>query len=199
MTGSRMLRFGDAMSILARSTRVAVWEFSFAHALEEVEILFCRAIAIRAFFAGLGERAAMPADFLGGQIVNVGFAVFDQLDCPLVKLVEVIGRIAEAVPLETQPADVFHDGVDVLLLFLFGIGVVKAQVGLAAEFVGQSEIKADGLRVANVEVAVWLGREAGLDDGVAELFSLEVVDHRVADEVRRTGLCGRGWGSFHRR
>ena len=55
----------------------AVGEFALAHALEEVEIFFDGAVAVRAFFAGLGERAAILADFVGAQIVDVGLAVFD--------------------------------------------------------------------------------------------------------------------------
>ncbi len=67
--------------------------------------------------------------------------------------------------------------------FLLGIGVVEAQVGLAAELVGESEIDADGLGVADVEVAVGLGRKAGLDDGVAVLFGADILGDDVAEEV----------------
>ena len=64
------------------------------------------------------------------QIVDVGLAGLDQLDRPLVELVEIVGGVEEAVPVEAEPLDVFHDGVDVLGVFLLGIGVVEAQVGL---------------------------------------------------------------------
>ena len=49
---------------------------------------------------------------------------------------EVVGSIVEAVPLEAQPVDIFHDRVNVLLLFLLGVGIVEAQVGFAAELIG---------------------------------------------------------------
>ena len=52
------------------------------------------------------------------------------------ELIKVIGSIIETVPIETQPADVLHDGVHVLLLFFLRVGIVKAQVGLAAKLVG---------------------------------------------------------------
>ena len=105
----------------------------------------------------------MLADLVGGEVVDVGLAGLDELESPLVELGEVVGGVAEALPLEAKPADVGHDGVDVLLLFFFRIGVVEAQVGLAAELVGETEVDADGLGVADVEVAVGLGRKAGLD------------------------------------
>ena len=105
------------------------------------------------------------------------------LQCPLVELAEVVGGVAEALPLEAEPAHVRLDGVDVLLLFLFGIGVVEAQVGLAAELVGESEVEADGLGVADVEVAVGLGRKARLDDGVAVLFGAHVLGDLIAEKV----------------
>ena len=68
------------------------------------------------------------------KIADVRLAGLDQLDGPIVKLVEVIGRVEEAVvPIEAQPADVLHDGIDVLGFFLRRIGVVETQIALAAE------------------------------------------------------------------
>jgi hypothetical protein len=66
----------------------------------------------------------------------------------------------------------FLDGVDVLLLFLLGVGVVEAQVAGAAVGLRQAEVQADALGVADVQVAVGLGREARAD----------------ARRVQRTGL-----------
>ena len=125
----------------------------------------------------------MLADLVGGEVIDVGFAVADELEGPLVELGEVVGGVAEAIPVEAQPADVFLDGVDVLLLFFFGIGVVEAEVGFSAELVGETEIQTDGLGVADVEVAVGLGRKAGLDDGVAVLFGADIFGDDVAEEV----------------
>ena len=96
----------------------AVGKFAGPHALEQIQIFFYRAVAIRAVLARLGERAAVLANFVGGQIVDVGLAGFDELHRPLVELVEIIGGIEEAVPLEAEPLHVRHDGIDVLRLFL---------------------------------------------------------------------------------
>jgi len=56
--------------------------------------------------------------------------------------------------------------------------------------VGQTEVDANCLGVADVEVAVGLGRKAGLDDGVAELFGAHILGDHVAEEV---GGSGGGW------
>ena len=80
---------------------------------------------------------------------------------PLVKLFEIVGCMMEMrAPIVTEPVHVGLYGVDVFLLLPGRIGVVEAQAAVAAEFVSDAEIETDGLGVANVEVAVRLGREA---------------------------------------
>ncbi len=101
----------------------------------------------------------MLANFVGTQVVDVGLSILDELQSPLVKLAKIIRSVAELVPIEAQPVDVRLDGLDVLRLFLLGIRVVKTQVGLAAELVGKAKIKKNSLGVANVQVAVGLGRK----------------------------------------
>ena len=84
---------------------------------------------------------------------------------PVVELLEVVGRVVEVLaPVEAEPAHVLLDGVDVLLLLLGRVRVVEAEVAAAAELLGDAEVQADRLRVAEVQVAVRLRREAR-DDG----------------------------------
>ena len=64
-----------------------------------------------------------------------------------------------------------------------GVGVVEAQVGLAAELGGEAEVQADRLGVADVQIAVGLGRKARMH-AAAELVGLQIVEDDVADEVR---------------
>ena len=109
----------------------AIGKFAGLHALEQVEILFDGAVAVGAFCAGLGQRAAVFADFLGGEIADVGFAGFDQLHRPFVELAEIIGGVEDPVfPIEAQPADVVHDGIDILRLFLRGLVSSKRRLVL---------------------------------------------------------------------
>ena len=140
MTGSRILMFGEAMSILARSTRAPSGNSPLR--MRSNRSRFSSTVRLRygLFLPGSVSVPRCCADLLSGQIVHIGFAVFDQLDRPFVELVEIIGGVAEALPVEAEPAHVVHDGVDILLLFFFGVGVVKAKIGLAAEFVGQAEV-----------------------------------------------------------
>ena len=105
--------------------------------------------------------------------------------------------------MEAEPLDVFLDRVDVLSLFLLGIRVVEAQVRMAAEFVGESEVEADRLGVADVQISVGLGRKAGLHPAVV-FIGLQVVENDVAYEVGRARLGGGvrarlslGIGRFH--
>ena len=93
----------------------AVGELAGPHALEQVEVLLDRAVAVGAVLARLGQRAAVLADLVGGQVADVGLAGLDQLHGPLVELLEVVGGVEQPVfPVEAEPADVLHDRVDVL-------------------------------------------------------------------------------------
>ena len=60
-------------------------------------------------------------------------------------------------PIETQPSDVVLDRIDVFDVFLDRVGVVKAQVAVAAELERDPEVEADRLGVADVEIAVGFG------------------------------------------
>ncbi len=77
--------------------------------------------------------------------------------------------------------DVLLDVVDVLLLFLGGVGVVEAQVAAAAEVAGDAEVDGDRLDVADVQVAVGLRREAG-DDRLVPAVP-QVGGHDLTDEI----------------
>ena len=89
-----------------------------------------------------------------------------------------------------QPTDVVDDGVDVLLLFLLGVGVIEAQIGVPPELIGEPEIQADRLGVADVQVAVGLGRKAGLDAAV------EFVGLQVSRMMSRMKFDGRSVAPF---
>ena len=54
------------------------------HALEQVQVLFHGAVAVGALLARLGQRAAVLAHFLGGQIADIGLARLDHLHGPFV-------------------------------------------------------------------------------------------------------------------
>ena len=83
--------------------------------------------------------------------------------------------------METKPLNVFFDGVDVFVVFFFGVGIVKTQVAQTVINIRQTEVQADGFGVADVQIAVWLGRETGLDGCMFTAF--EVFFDDGADEM----------------
>ena len=189
-----MFRFGDAMSIFARSTCAPSGNSP------------ARIRANRSRFSSTGRSrygllrpgsVSVPrycADLVGGQAVDVGLALPDQLDRELVEPLEVVRREQQRVPLEAEPRDVFLDRVDVLDVLLGRVGVVEPQVAGAAALRGDAEVQADRFGVADVEVAVRLGRKARRDAAVVPAGGEVLVDDR-ADEVdgrgsRRRGLRG---------
>src|SRR5579872_5708183 len=91
-------------------------------------------------------------------------------------------------PIEAEPAHVALDRVDIFLRLLGGVGVVEAQVADAAIFLGDAEIQADRLGVADMEIAVGLGRKAR--HHAFDAARLEVGLDDIADEV----AAGRGGG-----
>ena len=140
-------------------------ELTGTHPAEQVEVLLRGAVAPRRGAAGLAcVRAAVLAHLVTGQVVHISLALFDELLGVLVALVEVVAAVEDAaVGVGTQPVQVLDDAVDVLLAFAGGIGVVQTQVELAAVLVGDGPVDVDGLGAADVQVAVGLGREAGMD------------------------------------
>src|SRR6185295_14490513 len=102
-------------------------------------------------------------------------------------LVEIVRGVVEVrAPVEPQPAHVRLDRVDVLLLLLERVGVVEAEVAVAAELARKAEVQADRLRVADVQVAVGLGREARHHRLV--LPGAEILRHDLPDEIAGGGF-----------
>jgi hypothetical protein len=135
-----------------------------AHEAEELQALVRAALAVWAVFPGLGQGAAQRAHLLRRQAVHVGMAELDQVFRGHVHEIEVVRGVVEIrPPVEPQPLDGGHDRVDVLLLFLLGIGVVEAEMAGPAVIERKTEVETDRLRVSDVQVTVRLGRKARAD------------------------------------
>ena len=141
-----------------------VLELAGAHPREQVEVLGHRAIAIRAVLARLGERAAVLADLVGRQAVDVGQAGRGS-GAGRSRRAPRSSRTRRAGSVQSKPSHVHVglDRVDVLDVFLGRVGVVEAQVAAAAELAGDAEVQADRLGVADVQVPVRLRRKARRD------------------------------------
>ena len=134
-----------------------------AHLAEELQVLFRGTVAPRAGDAGLVHGAAVHADLVLRLVIDIGETALDELFGPLVQLLEVVGGVKLFVPMESEPLDVLLDGVHVFGILLGGVGVVVTEVGHAAVLLREAEVQADGLGVAEVQVAVRLRRETGYD------------------------------------
>lgn len=91
-------------------------------------------------------------------------------------------------PLEAEPADALLDRLDVLGLLFHRVGVVEAEMAASAEIPRQPEVKADGFGVADVEIAIGLGRETGDDSPVLAAF--EIILDDGSQEVGDVGWFG---------
>ncbi len=160
----------------------AVLEFAGPHAAEQVEVFLHAALAERAVLARLGQRASVRPHLVLCLVVDIGEPGADQILGPIVKLLEIVGGVIEVLaPVEAEPAHVALDGVDIFLLFLHRVGIVEAQVAAAAEFLGDAEIQADRLGMADMEIAVRLRGKAG--DHLTDAARVEIGLDDVADEV----------------
>jgi len=84
-------------------------------------------------------------------------------------------------PIEAEPAHIRLDRVDIFLLLPGRVGVVETEMAAPAEFLGDAEIERDRLGMADMEIAVGLGRKARDRRGDALLRNIRGDD--VADEI----------------
>ena len=178
------------MSIFARRVCAPFVELAVLHPFEQIEVLVHGAVAVGALAARFVPPPAIGAGLLRTQAADVGLALADQFQRPVVELVEVVRGVERlAAPVETEPAHVALDGLDVLRVFRGRVRVVEAQVAVTAVLLGDAEVEADRLRVADVQVAVRLRREPG-DDLAAVLARGDVGAHALADEIEGPGSAG---------
>ena len=167
------------------------------HVGKALQVFGHAAIAEGAVDAGTGEVAAVGLHVVGRLLVHVGQALLDQVDRTAVHEVEVVAGEVQVVaaagifPVKAQPFDGIDDAVYIFLLFLFRIGIVKAQVADAAVVAGQTKVQADGLGMTNVQIAIGLRGEAGTDLGLIDLTALVVLGI-----TGRTAPVAGGIGAF---
>ena len=160
----------------------ALRELAVLHAQEEVHVLLGRAVAVGRVFARLLEGAAVGAHLLLGQVVHIGQAAADQIARVFKDLIVLLAGVVDGAVFKAEPVDVVLDGLDKFFLFLGGVGIVKAQVADAAEFFRGGEVHGERLHMADMQIAVGLGRETGLD--AAAVFALgQVRLDRFPDKV----------------
>ena len=142
---------------------LTVFKFAVFHALEKVEALFDRSVAVRRN-CGNADVAAVCLKLFCVKFADVCKTFFDELYSDFVSLLEVVAAVEEAVvPVKAQPVDIFLDSIYVLCIFLFGVCVVHTQVAKTVVLLCTAEVDDKSLAVANVEIAVGFGRETSVD------------------------------------
>ena len=112
----------------------------------------------------MGGVAPVTGELLRRQLAHIGQALPDQAYGKLIGLLEIIRSVIEAVaPVEAEPVDILFDGVDELRVLLGRVGVVHTQVAQPAELFRGTEIDAQRLAVADMQITVGFGRETGVD------------------------------------
>ncbi len=137
---------------------------------------------MRAGLARCCQRPPVFADFIGAQIIDIGLALFDQMDGIAIKSFKIVrGKAGLSIPFEAQPAHIFFDRVDIFLFFLDRIGVIKAQVTATTKFLGNAEIQADRFGMTDMQIAIGFRREAGddlFDDAIGKIAA-DLVANKV--------------------
>ena len=168
----------------------AVRKLADLHATKEIEIFRNRTMAIRTFLAAL-EIAAILGDLLRRQIADISLAGLDELLGPLIKLLEIVRGVIQSIPLEAEPAHVFHDRIDVLDVFLDRIGIVEAQIALAAILGGETEVEANRFGMADVQIAVRLRRKSRVNAALERARLAMLVDDFLNEVAGRGRLFRR--------
>ena len=146
---------------LCAQNSLAVGKLAVLHAIKQLEILLNRSIAERTFNARLSQSAAHISDLLRARVVDIRQPALDQFDRVIEELLKIIrGVKLPIIPIETEPANIFLDRVDVFDIFLRRIGVVESKIANAVIELRKPEVQADRFRMPDMKIAVRLGRKA---------------------------------------
>ena len=161
-----------------------VGEFPGPHPAEQIQRFLDRTVPVRGD-GGMGQVAPILPKLFRGQLADVSQSFGNEFFRKGVGPFKIIRTIEEPVaPVKAQPVNVLLNGVYVLGVFLGGVGVIHSQVANAAKLLGSAEVNDEGFAVADVEVAVGLRREAGVDRTAGEPTALcHVLFNQGVDEV----------------
>ena len=158
------------------------------HRFEELQVLFNRTIAVRRSHTRFGRCTFLLGDLLCCLLIDIGFSLFDEADSEVVELLEIVGGIEDLSPFETEPADVALDGLYVFGVLFSRVGIVETQVTNAVVFLSDTEIHADCLDVADMQVSVRLRRETRLNTSaiysLSEVFFYDLLNKIEAPSLR---------------
>ena len=194
-SGSRMIMFGCAMSIFARSTCAPSGNSPARMRRSRSRFSSTCASRIRAVGARRRDRAAPLADLLLGLRVDVRLA----RAAPAARRSRTAARSSRSRRARRPTSKPSHRTSAWIASTYFtssvnGFVSSKRRLHAPAELAREAEVQADRLRVTDVQVAVGLGREARRDRA-AEAVRVDVLGDELADEVRAGSVLVRHGGS----
>ena len=127
-------------------------------------------VAVGTGRSGLGRRALLLGDLLGRLLIDISVAVADHPQGEVPEALEIVARVVDVAPLEAEPTDVLEDVLHILVVLLAGVGIVETEVAHAIVVLGHAEVHTDCLGMANMQVAIGLGREARLNAAAVLAF-----------------------------
>mmetsp|Transcript_13702 Transcript_13702/g.38570 ORF Transcript_13702/g.38570 Transcript_13702/m.38570 type:complete len:260 (-) Transcript_13702:89-868(-) len=133
-----------------------------------------------------------------GHVTTICQSLLNERDCQFVEILEVVTAVGGSFGCPSQPFQVVHEGIDVLLGFGVGIRVIVSEDaasvfrGNAQLFECQREIHVDGFSVTHVKVTVRFWGESGSNDGPVGLGVLGNQIGRILGPLEFTGRQGIG-------
>ena len=142
---------------------LALRELAVLHPLEQVQALLDGPVPP----GGAGRSSGISTvllELLRRQLADISQALLDEAHRLTIILVKVIRAVEEPVaPVKAQPVNILLNGVYEFLVLLGGVRVIHPQVAQAAELLRRAEVDGQRLAVPDVQVAVGLRREPGVD------------------------------------
>ena len=130
------------------------------HFLEEPQVLFHRAVAVRIIFSRFRKSSPVFADLVRIQVAHISQTLTDQQQCLLIHRIKIVRCKETAVAeISAEPFDIRFDRLDKFHFFFRGIGIVKTEIEEASVFLGQARVQDDRFCVADVQISVRLRRE----------------------------------------
>ena len=128
----------------------AIRKFAFAHTLEEVEVFFYRAVAVWTICARSSRRTFLFCNLFSRLFVNVCFTLFDEADCKVVELLEIVRCVINIFPLVAQPFNIFLNRIYIFNILFHRVSVIKTEVTCATKAFSNTKVEADCFSVTNM-------------------------------------------------
>ena len=170
----------------------AFLKLTLVHALEQVEVLLYRSVAIRTFDAGSCGSAFLSGYLFAGLLIHISIAAFYHTYGQVIKLLEIVGSVIQAVfPVISKPVNIAFYGFHIFVILLLRVRVVEAQIAGSSEAFGCSEVHDEGFSMTYVKITVRLGRKACVE-AAAVLAGFQIFLYFLLYEVEvlRCVFCG---------